>query len=302
MSELTLVVLAAGMGTRFGARIKQLERLGPRGELLMDYSVYDALKAGFGRVVFIIRRDMEGLFRETIGDRIARQIKTEYVYQSPDILPARVGEFPSRERPWGTAQALYCCKDALDGPFGIINADDFYGQRSFKLLADFLREPDARGCSVDYPLGNTLSDNGTVNRGICRSDGAGLLVSVEETKGIARGGDGVIRGSYRGETRVLSEDDVVSMSMWGFGADFMPVFEKRLAGFLESLPADEPRAELTIADTVGAEITENGFTLRDIPTDDAWFGITYESDVLQARGDLAKYTECGLYPSPVWES
>lgn len=302
MPNLTLVVLAAGMGTRFGTRIKQLQKLGPSGELLMDYSIYDAAKAGFDRVVFIIRRDIEELFKETIGNRIARQIKTEYVYQSPDILPVRSGEFPSRERPWGTAQALYCCKEVLDGPFGIINADDFYGQRSFRLLAEFLAEPDARGCSVDYPLRNTLSDNGTVNRGICKTDAAGMLRSVEETKGIARGEDGVIRGSYRGEARLLSEDDTVSMSMWGFGADFMPVLEKRLSAFLESLPAGETRAELTIADAVGAEIIQSSFTVRDIPTRDMWFGITYESDVQQARTDLERYTAQGLYPSPIWEN
>lgn len=302
MSDLTLVVLAAGMGTRFGTRIKQLEKLGPCGELLMDYSIYDAVKAGFDRVVFIIRKDIEDLFKGTIGDRIARQIKTEYVYQSPDILPVRSGDFPSRERPWGTAQALYCCKDVLNGPFGIINADDFYGQRSFQLLADFLKTPDARGCSVDYPLKNTLSDNGTVNRGICKSDASGLLKSVEETKGIARGEDGIICGNYRGETKILSENDTVSMSMWGFGADFIPALEKRLAAFLESLPADEPKAELTIADAVGDEIIRNGFTLRDIPTSDMWFGITYESDVQEARGALKKYTEQGLYPAPVWNT
>lgn len=300
MSDLTLVVLAAGMGTRFGARIKQLEKLGSYGELLMDYSIYDAVKAGFDRAVFIIRKDIEELFKETIGNRIARQIKTEYVYQSPDILPVRAGDFPSRERPWGTAQALYCCKDTLNGPFGIINADDFYGQRSFKLLADFLKNPDSMGCSVNYPLKNTLSDNGTVNRGICKTDSSGLLKSVEETKGIARGEDGIIRGSCRGETKILSEDDMVSMSMWGFGADFMPVLEKRLAAFLESLPADEPKAELTIADAVGEEITRNAFTVKDIPTNDRWFGITYESDVPQARGDLEKQTRQGVYPSPVW--
>ncbi|MDE6030434.1 MAG: nucleotidyltransferase [Oscillospiraceae bacterium] len=301
MSNLTLVVLAAGMGTRFGTRIKQLEKLGPSGELLMDYSVYDAIKAGFDRVVFIIRRDIEELFKETIGDRISRQIRTEYVYQSPNILPVRVGEFLSRERPWGTAQALYCCKDVLDGPFGIINADDFYGQRSFKLLADFLKNPDANGCSVDFPLKNTLSDNGTVNRGICKTDASGLLKSVEETKGIARGEDGIIRGTYCGETKTLLENDTVSMSMWGFGADFMPVLEKRLAAFLESLPAGETKAELTIADAVGAEIIQNGFTMRDIPTKDMWFGITYESDVQQARADLERYTAQGLYPAPIWK-
>lgn len=298
MSNLTLVVLAAGMGSRFGTRIKQLEPLGPKGELLIDYSVYDAKRAGFDRVVFIIRKDIEELFKSTIGDRISKQIKTEYVFQSTDNLPVRRGEFPSRTKPWGTAQALWCCKDVINGAFAVINADDFYGAEAFGRLTGFLNSFSAAACSVDFRLSNTLSEHGSVNRGVCKAEN-GLLVSVEETKGIARGEDGVIRGNYRGEERILNEDDTVSMSMWGFGADFMPRLDKRLSLFLGQLPADEPKAELTIADVVGAEI-KDGFTVADIPTDSRWFGITYESDAALARIALEKCTADGIYPSPLW--
>lgn len=296
---LTLVVLAAGMGTRFGARIKQLEPLGPHGELLIDYSVYDAKRAGFDRVVFIIRRDIDELFRSTIGDRISARIPTEYVYQSPDILPCRAGDFPSRTKPWGTAQALYCCKDVIDGSFAVINADDFYGCDAFMQLADFLKRPDASGCSVGFLLKNTLSDYGTVNRGVCSCGENGLLTDVRETRGIKRCEDGVIRGAYAGAQVELSDMDTVSMSMWGFEAGFMQVLSRRLAQFIEGLPAGEEKAELTIADAVGAEIKERGYSMRNIPTDSVWFGITYESDTPFARETLAQSTAKGVYPSPL---
>lgn len=301
MPDLTLVVLAAGMGSRFGTRIKQLEPLGPNGELLIDYSIYDAVRAGFNRIVFIIRKDIEELFKSTIGDRVSRHIKTEYVFQSPEILPTRRGDFPSRTKPWGTAQALYCCKDKLSGAFAVINADDFYGSGAFMQLGEFLKNPTAEGCSVDFILKNTLSDSGTVNRGICTKNSEGLLTGVEETKGISRGADGIIRGTFRGEERILAENDTVSMSMWGFRADFMDVLERRLAQFLSSLPADEQKAELTIADAVGLEIKECGYPVKDIPTSSKWFGITYESDAQSARDALLKYTGEGVYPSPLRE-
>lgn len=299
MAKLTLVVLAAGMGTRFGERIKQLEPIGPKGELLIDYSVFDALRAGFDRVVFIIRHDIEELFRSTIGDRVSRVVKTEYVFQSPDKLPCRAADFTTRTKPWGTAQALYCCKDVIDGPFAVINADDFYGADAFTKLSEFLKNFNADGCSVDFLLKNTLSDNGTVNRGVCKAGADGLLTSVEETRGISRGADGVIRGTAAGEERILDENDTVSMSMWGFGKDFMPILERRLRGFLEKLPAEDPKSELTIADAVGEEITENGYKMRDIPTSSVWFGVTYESDAPAARETIMNYVNEGIYPCPL---
>lgn len=296
---MTLIVLAAGMGSRFGERIKQLEPLGPNGELLIDYSVCDALNSGFTRVVFIIRRDIEELFKSTIGARVEKLVKTEYVFQSPDKLPVRAGDFPSREKPWGTAHALWCCKDVIDGEFAVINADDFYGAQAFGSLGDFLKNPPCESCSVDFLLKNTLSENGSVNRGICRVNVEHYLTSVEETKSIRRGEDGVIRGSYLGEERVLGENETVSMSMWGFKAEFMPILERRLTGFLNALDADDPKSELTIAECVGKEITENGFKCLDIPTESKWFGITYEKEVAMARETLKKYVERGVYKSPL---
>lgn len=298
MSDLTLVVLAAGMGSRFGTRIKQLEPLGPNGELLIDYSVYDAMKAGFNKVVFIIRRDIEELFKSRIGDRVSAIVKTEYVYQSPDQLPCRTGDFPERTKPWGTAQALYCCKNVLDGPFGVVNADDFYGRDAFMRLAEFLNGFTADGCSIGFLLKNTLSDYGAVNRGICKANEDGLLYSVEETKAITRH-DGIISGTYKGEEKLLDEYDTVSMSMWGFGTDFMPRLETQLSAFLNSLPANEPKAELTIADAVGAEIVENGFKMRNITTDSVWFGMTYEEEAEKARQRLLDSIERGIYTSPL---
>ena len=300
MKKPTLVIMAAGMGSRFGDRIKQLEPLGPSGELLIDYSVYDAIKAGFDRVVFIIRKDIEHLFKSTIGERTSQHIKVEYVYQSVAELPVRAGDFPSRTKPWGTAHALWSCRDVLDGPFAVINADDFYGRDAFLRLGGFLENFKADGCSVGFMLKNTLSEHGAVNRGVCKTDDNGLLRSVEETKGIVRDENGVITGTYRGETRTLDEYDTVSMSMWGFGADFMPKLEKRFSEFLKTLPADEQKAELTIADAVDAEIRGSGYMMLNLTTDSRWFGITYAADVEQAKLTLIKSVQNGTYTNPLW--
>lgn len=302
MSELTLVVLAAGMGSRYSSsgRIKQLETLGPNGELLIDYSVNDAVKNGFTRVLFIIRNDIEELFKSTIGDRISRVVKTDYVFQSTTDLPVRKNDFPARTKPWGTAQALYCCKDALSGDFAVINADDFYGARAFAALADFFKSPDADACSVDFLLKNTLSENGPVNRGICRANSEGMLTSVRETKKISRGENGVIKGTYDGYEVILDDSDTTSMSMWGFNIGFMDILARQLRKFLNNLQPDELKAELTIADAVSREISERGFRVKDIPTDSRWFGITYESDAGEARKTLSEYVEKGVYKSPLY--
>ncbi len=299
MQELTLVVLAAGMGTRFGSRIKQLEPIGPNGELMIDYSIHDALKVGFNRVVFIIRRDIEELFKKAIGDRIEKLADTSYVYQSADRLPVRQGDFPSRTKPWGTAQALYCCKDVVKGKFAVINSDDFYSPAAFADLAHFLKNPSADACSVDFLLKNTLSDNGTVNRGICRTNSDGLLTEVLEHKQIIRGADGVIRGKFEEYERILKEDSTASMNMWGFCEGFMPIVEERFTEFLESLDHDDPKSELTIAQMVGQEIEDNGLRVLDIPTNGQWFGITYESDVEPTRAAILDHIEKGIYSSPL---
>ncbi|MGN0684095.1 MAG: sugar phosphate nucleotidyltransferase, partial [Oscillospiraceae bacterium] len=287
MQDLTLVVLAAGMGSRFGSRIKQLEPLGPNGELMIDYSIHDVLRVGFNRVVFIIRRDIEQLFKEKIGNRIEKLVDTEYVYQSVDLLPVRVGDFSARTKPWGTAQALYCCKDVVKGSFAVINSDDFYSPAAFADLADFLRNPTADACSVDFLLKNTLSDNGTVNRGICRTSSDGLLTEVLEHKQIYRDGDGIIHGKYDGYERILDENSVVSMNMWGFNGEFMSIVERQFSAFLENLSSDDVLSELTIAQAVQQEIESGDYRVPDIPTKGQWFGITYESDVAPTSAVIA---------------
>jgi len=286
MDNRTLVILAAGMGSRFGTRIKQLEPIGPRGELLIDYSINDAIEAGFDKVVFIIRKDIEKLFKETIGSRISEKIETEYVFQDRSTLPVRSSEFAQRTKPWGTAQALYCCKDVIDGNFGVINADDFYGKKAFFALAEFLKAPDASACSVGFVLKNTLSDNGTVNRGVCSVDEKGLLVKVEETKKISRNSSSIVTGTRNGKEVKLSEDDIVSMSMWGFTPQFMDRLTARLSDFVNSLSADDITSEMTIADVVDMEIKQNHYDVRNIPTDSKWYGITYEADAELVRNAL----------------
>lgn len=286
MNKITLVILAAGMGSRFGDRIKQLEPIGPGGELLIDYSISDAVKAGFDRVVFIIRKDIEELFKETIGNRISKIIKTEYVFQEKNDLPSRAGDFPNRTKPWGTAQALYCCRNVLDGNFGVINADDYYGEQAFAVLADFLRKGNTSACSVNFVLKNTLSDNGTVNRGICHINEKGLLVNVEETKKISRNNNGIITGMRNGREIILNENDLVSMSMWGFTPSFIEHLTTRLGEFTSSLESDDITAEMTIAEAVDAEIKQNGYNVKNIVTNSKWFGITYEADVEHTRNAL----------------
>lgn len=299
MQELTLVVLAAGMGSRFGSRIKQLEPLGPNGELMIDYSIYDALKVGFNRVVFIIRRDIEELFKETIGKRIEKIVDTTYVFQSVDCLPVRKGDFPARTKPWGTAQALYCCKDAVNGKFAVINSDDFYSSAAFDDLVNFLKNPSANACSVDFLLKNTLSESGTVNRGICRTNSEGLLTEVLEHKQIIRGEDGIIRGKYNGSERILDENSNASMNMWGFGEDFISIVTRRFSEFLGNLQPDELKSELTIAQVVEQEIEAGKYRVRDIPTKGQWFGITYESDVAPTRAAILDFIDKGIYTSPL---
>ena len=290
MNDITLVVLAAGMGSRFGSRIKQLEPIGPQGELFIDYSIRDAAEAGFNKVIFIIRRDIEKLFKEAIGDRISKMIPTEYIFQEKTMLPARASDFPERIKPWGTAQALYCCKDILHENFGVINADDFYGKNAFLSLAGFLNSPDASACSVGFTLKNTLSDNGAVNRGICHINKDGLLMDVIETQNIIKDSHGIISGMQNGKMVKLDENDTVSMSMWGFAPSFTERLSRELGGFIASLPFNELSAELTVADAVNAEIKQYGFDVRDLVTDSRWYGITYEADAEFVRKALSRNT------------
>lgn len=240
MSSTTLVIMAAGMGSRFGG-IKQLEPVGPNGEIIVDYSIYDAVKAGFDKVVFIIRKDLEKDFREVVGNRIEKHVNVEYVFQELDDLPKGYKVQEGRKKPWGTGQAVLCSKSVVNEPFAVINADDYYGKESFKLIYDFLnsdKDPDVY-CMAGFVLGNTLSDNGAVTRGVCKTDGNGWLVDIVETGGIIRDGNVAKAKDKDGKDITISLDSVVSMNMWGFKPSIYKELERGFEEFLASLAPDD---------------------------------------------------------------
>ena len=291
MSSLTLVVLAAGMGSRYGG-LKQLDPVGPGGETVLDYAVFDALRAGFARVVFVIRRDFEEVFRERIGSRYAGRAEVDYVFQSLDALPAGFTPPPGREKPWGTGHAVWCAAGALRGNFAVINADDFYGADSFAQLARFLGA--ARGpefAMVGFRLANTLSEHGTVSRGVTASGPDGDLRSIVEHTGIAAGEVGAGR-RYSGE-------EIVSMNCWGFTPDLLPGLDAEFRGFLAARGA-EPKAEFYLPAAVSALIGRGGARVRVLPTSATWFGVTYREDKPRVQAAVAALVYSGAYPERLW--
>lgn len=298
MRENTLVIMAAGIGSRFGeTRIKQLEPIGPNGELLIDYSIYDAKKAGFNRVIFIIRRDIEQLFRDAIGDRIAKHIKVEYAFQEKSDIPVKKEYAAARVKPWGTGQAVLACKGMLDAPFAVINADDFYGRESFEMLSGFLSRGEG-DCLVAFRVKNTLSKNGTVTRGVCRVNGE-LLGEVHETKLIKRGEDGVIRGKFAGSESVLGDETPVSMNMFGFGVEFIDALDRRFAEYLNGI--DDPNSgEFLVPIVVDEMIKAGEMQMQTLYSNSKWFGMTYAEDVDEVRQSVAESIAAGIYPASLW--
>lgn len=213
--------------------------------MIIDYSVSYAIAAGFTTVIFIIRKEMKDLFKKTVGDRISKQIETKYIYQRIDNIPNNFRRFSERKKPWGTAHALYCCRDLINENFAVINADDYYGKEAFCSLGKFLDNPDADGCSIGFILKNTLSDNGTVSRGICKADTEGMLKSVIETKNIIRNTSGIIMGTVSEQKVTLDENDIVSMSMWGFTLPFMDILSDTLSEFFVDLSDNDLKSELS---------------------------------------------------------
>ncbi len=302
-SSLTLVVLAAGMGSRYGG-LKQLDPVGPRGEVILDYSVYDAMLAGFDRVVFVIREDFEQQFRETLGVRFENKLEVGYAFQRIDDLPLGAAVNTARTKPWGTGHAVLAARNMVTTPFIVINADDFYGRESFATIAAYLRESNTatnreRYCMVGYPVRNTLSDHGTVARGLCHCDEHGDLTSVIEITNIRRQGDGAAYDDPDGNTVTLDGDAPVSMNFWGFTPSFFPLLEERFTGFLRANGQSE-KAEFYMPSAVDELIKNDRATTRVLNTDSQWFGVTYKEDkpiVVKALGDLASK---GIYPAPLW--
>ena len=304
--EITLVIMAAGIGSRFGKKIKQLEPIGPDGELLMDYSVYDAVKAGFNHIVFIIRRDIEELFHKAIGDRLSEQVKVTYVFQEKEDIPIKKELSSLRIKPWGTGQAVLAAKNAVKGAFAVINADDFYGYDAFKTIADYLRTADNEGKTTPeyamcgFRIGNTLSENGTVTRGICTVKD-GFLAGLEETKNISRK-NGIISGTYNGKDVTVAENAAASMNMWAFTADFMGILEESFVRYLSPLTEETVNeGEFLVPISVDRLISAGICSVRVLPTDSKWFGMTYEEDVALVKESIKESIAKGDYPEKLWK-
>lgn len=298
MDKPTLLILAAGMGSRYGG-LKQMDAVGPSGEIVMDYSIFDAVRAGFGRVVFVIRRDIEEAFRSVVAAKWEGRIPCRYVFQELGDLPPGCSVPEGRAKPWGTAHAIRAGRSAIDGPFAAINADDFYGAESFRALAGRLAAPVGENahCMVAFRLGQTLSENGTVSRGVCLRDAAGRLAGIREYTKVARDADGVLRDRPGGgEVAVLTGDEPVSMNCWGFMPSFFGELERGFAEFFARGAAADPKAEFTIPSVVDACIRSGRGTVDVLDTPSRWFGVTYREDKAQVQASIRALVEQGVYP------
>ena len=299
-----LVIMAAGMGSRFGGGIKQLEHVGPNGEIIMDYSIYDAKQAGFNKVVFVIRKDIEKAFHEIIGDQISKQIEVEYVYQELDALPDGYTCPAERSKPWGTGHAVLSCLGAVKEPFVVINADDYYGKEAFVSIHEFLVKAAEKGskgeyCMAGFVMGNTLSDNGIVTRGLCKVDAASNLLDVEEMYAIERKGDVATAKNGAGEPVELALNNAVSMNMWGFTPDFLDALKDGFVDFLKD-NSENPKAEYMLPEVVGALLREKKASVKVLPTNDKWFGVTYKEDKEKVVRSLQELIDKGQYPASLY--
>ncbi len=297
----TLFVLAAGMGSRYGG-LKQLDGLGPNGETIMDYSIYDAIRAGFGKVVFVIRRVFEADFREKIVSKYADRIPVELVFQELDNLPAGFKVPEGREKPWGTNHAVLMGKDVIHEPFAVINADDYYGRESFQVLADYLKSiegTEGKYAMVGYRVSNTLSESGSVARGVCETNEQGFLTKVTERTKILREEDGVIRFIEEDGKTALDENTPVSMNMWAFTPDYFRYSEQCFVEFLKE-HGNELKSESYIPSLVDELIHSGKATCRVLDTPSRWFGVTYATDRPQVVEKFAQLVKDGVYPSPLF--
>jgi len=305
MKKTTLVVMAAGIGSRFGGGIKQLEPVGPSGEIIMDYSVHDAMEAGFNKVVFIIRKDLEKDFREIIGNRMEKIIETAYAFQELDNLPEGFAKPEGRTKPWGTGQAILCCKDLVQEPFAVINADDYYGKEAFVKVHDYLAEDhESHGamefCMAGFRLGNTLSENGGVTRGICSVDDQRHLTKVTETKNIIKTADGAAVEGADGTRTPVDAACPVSMNMWGFTPEIFQVLENGFVDFLRNL-SDEMKGEYLIPTIVDGLIQEKKANVTVLESRDKWFGVTYKEDKPAVMNSFRELIKAGVYKEKLFD-
>ncbi len=295
-----LVILAAGIGSRYGG-LKQVDPVGPGGEIVIDYSIYDALRVGFEKIVFVIRRDIEEAFRATIGQKFEERADVHYVFQELDALPDGFTVPADRTKPWGTGHAVLVARDVIDEPFAVINADDFYGQRAYQLLHDHLAhvEDESTYALVGFALRNTLSEFGSVARGICTVDPDHYLRSVVELTAIERDGERAISHQPDGTRTILTGDEWVSMNMWGFTPSLMGYLESGFEAFLRN-GADNPKAEYFLPAAIDGLIQTNTVRTRVLPTPDSWFGVTYQEDKPHVVRSVQELIAKGVYPQRLW--
>jgi NDP-sugar pyrophosphorylase family protein len=299
--------MAAGMGSRFGG-LKQVEPVGPNGETILDYSVFDALRAGFGRVVFVIRRDFEDLFRERVGSRFSKRIEVDYVFQEIDRLPEGFSVPAERQKPWGTGHAVWCARDDIDGPFAVINADDFYGREAFAALAARFDPASDETASraipqfamVGYKLADTLSEHGSVSRGICLIGHDQRLEKIEETVGIERASDGagLVRMSD-GHERLLSPETIVSMNCWGFTPRVFEILSRNLMEFLGAHDGSA-KAEFHLPAAIEQAVRRSVAEVTVLPVRGSWFGVTHQADKPRVVASIADLIDVGDYPRDLW--
>ena len=297
-----LVIMAAGIGSRFGGGIKQLTPVGPHGEVILEYSVHDALEAGFDRVVFITRKDLEQTFHEIVGDRISAVCDTAYAFQELDALPEGFTLPEGRSKPWGTGQAVLSCKGILNGPFAVINADDYYGKEAFKLLHDYLEahaDEENAYCMAGFILGNTLSDNGSVTRGVCRVNEEGYLTGVTETKGLVKTPDGAAI-EQDGTLTPIDVNSHVSMNLWGLTPHFLDRLEEGFTEFLGGLKEGDVKSEYLLPGVIDRMIQEGAASVKVLETHDKWFGVTYADDKQTVVDAFKALHDAGVYPEKLF--
>ncbi len=287
--DITLVVMAAGMGSRFGG-LKQIEPIGPDGEVLLDFSVYDAIKAGFTKVVFVIKHSIEADFKELVGNRVEKKVKTEYVYQETDFLPEGFTCPKNRQKPWGTAHAILCCKDVVKEPFAVVNADDYYGRSAFSKIADFLRSDPDDYCMVGFRLVNTLTENGYVSRGVCEIEN-GLLKTITERSKIS---DCKYTEDDGKTYTQLDPNTVVSMNLWGFNPDLFDYIEEGFKKFLTER-INEPKSEYYLPSVVSELIEKGKKQVKVFIAEDKWYGVTYKEDKAAVVAPINEMIKNGLY-------
>lgn len=302
MSKPALAILAAGVGSRYGG-LKQIAPIDEYGNIIIDYSIYDALRAGFSRIVCIIKKEIEQDFRATIGKRIERHADVHYVFQELEMLPAGYAVPEGRTKPWGTGHALLCCKGAIDGPFAVINADDYYGRGAYATIYDYLCTLHAENthAMVGYELQNTLTDHGAVTRGVCDVDGEGYLHSIEEIFSIRRKGEGGVYEAADGREVYVEKGVPVSMNLWGFHRGILDGLEAGFPAFLNHTLQENPlKGEYLLPMEVQRMMEEEGIRVRVLKSDAEWFGVTYREDLPIAKAALRQLKDQGVYPERLW--